>query len=69
MRELLQILNTFSNVLHFNNGVQLSGEKQWHLEIFRHMDRTSKTILSVITQTQKEKYGMYSLIMDFRHKS
>ena len=46
------------------NGVLLSGKKQGHLEICEQMDKTrkKKNILSEVTQAQKDKHGMYSLI-------
>ena len=50
------------NVVHLHNGILLSSKKQ-HLEIFRQMNGTrKKNILSEVTQTQKNKHGMYSLL-------
>ena len=46
------------NVVHLHNGVLLSSQKQWHLEICRQMDGTRKKILNEVTQTQKGKHGM-----------
>ena len=39
-------------------------KKQWNLEIRRQME-LEETILSEVTQSQKDKHGMYSLIYEF----
>ena len=47
-------------MVYLHNEILLSGNKQQHLEICGQMDGTRKKILSEVTQTQKNKHGMYS---------
>ena len=42
------------NMVHLHNGVLLSGEKQWYLEICMQMGEIRKNILGEVTQTQKD---------------
>ena len=47
--------------VHLYSGVPLRGQKQLHLEILMQMNGTrTQSILSEVTQTQKEKQGTYS---------
>ncbi|MBV2134265.1 DUF1725 domain-containing protein [Pseudomonas sp. MAP12] len=54
------------NVVHLHNGVLLSGKKNNGILKFagKWMDR-EQTILSEVTQSQKDNNGMYSLICGF----
>ena len=52
------------NVVHLHNEVLFSSKKQY-LKICKEMDGTRKKILSELTQTQKDKHDMYSLISGY----
>ena len=43
------------NVVHLQNKVLFSGEKQWHLEFAGKWMELENTILSEVTKSQKEK--------------
>lgn len=51
------------NVVSLHNGVYLAGEK--NNEILKFPDKwmeLEETILNEVTQSQKDKHGMYSLL-------
>ena len=53
-------------LVHLHNRVLFSGGKK---DIFKLADKWTeleKTILSDVTQTQKEEYGMYPLISGYQ---
>ena len=45
----------------------VSTKKQWLLEICRQKDGTRKSFLTEVTQSQKYKHSMHSLIVDIMH--
>ena len=50
-------------MVHLHNGVLLSRKKkQWNLEIAGKWMELEEIILSEVTQSQKDKHDMYSLI-------
>ena len=53
------------NVAHLHNGVLLSGEKNGILKLAGKWMELEETILSEVTQSQKDKHGVYSLIYGF----
>ena len=53
------------NVAHLHISVLLSGKNQGHLEFSMQMDGIRNTVLSEVTLTQKDEYGMYSLISGY----
>ena len=53
------------NVTHLHIWVLLSSKNQLHLEFCMQMDRIKNTILNEVTQTQKDEYGMHSLISEY----
>ena len=55
------------NVGHLHSGVLLSNKRQWHLKICMQMDKTRKTVLIEVTQTQKNEHGIFSLIGGFSY--
>ena len=52
------------NVVHLHNGVPLSRKKDTLKFACKWME-LEKTILSEVTQTQKEKQGVYSFISGY----
>ena len=52
------------NVVHLYNGVLLSYKNQWTMKFGGKWMELEKFILSELTQTQKDKHGMYSLISE-----
>ena len=50
------------NVAHLHIILLLSSKKQWQLEFACKWMGLENTILSEVTQTQKDVYGTYSLI-------
>ena len=53
------------NMVHLDNGVLHSGKNYDILKFSGKWMDLEKNILSEITQTQKDKYNMYSLISSF----
>ena len=53
------------NVACLHNGV-VHSRKKWRLEINRQWMDLENIILSEVTQTQKDKYHMYSFISGFK---
>ena len=53
------------NVVHLYNGVLSSGEKNGILKFVGKWMKLEETILSEITQPQKDKHSIYSLIFEF----
>ena len=57
------------NIVHLHNGVLLGGKnKQTNKNTFKFAGKWTeleKNILSEVTQTQKDKYDMYSLISGY----
>ena len=50
------------NVVYIYNGVLLSNQKEWNLVICNYVDGTEDIILSEISQSEKDKNHMTSLI-------
>ena len=57
------------NVVHLHNGVLHSRKNNVILKFAGKWMELENIILSEVTQTQKEKYHMYSLISDFQTES
>jgi len=53
------------NVVHLHYGVLLNYQKQWLHEIHRQMDGTRKYHPDWVTHSQKNIYGMHSLISGY----
>jgi hypothetical protein len=50
------------NVIFIHNGILLNPEEECNLVIHKSMDGTQNIILSEVSQTQKNKTRMFSLI-------
>ena len=53
------------NVVHLHNGVLLNSENNDILKFAGKWVELETTILSEVTQTQKDKHSMYSLISGY----
>ena len=53
------------NELHLHNGVLFSGKNNDILKFVGKLMDLKNIILNEVTQTQKDKYSMYSLISGF----
>ena len=53
------------NMVHLHNAALLRVKKNDILKFAGKLIELDKTILSEITQTQKDKHGMYSLVSGY----
>ena len=56
-------------MVHLHNGVLHSGKNNDILKFAGKWMDLENIILNEVTQTQKDKYHMYSLISGFKHKA
>ena len=50
------------DVVYIYNGVLLGNQKEWNLTICNYVDELEGIMLSEISQSEKDKYHMTSLI-------
>ena len=54
-------------MLYLHNGIVLRYLKQVQHEFYRQTDRTRNIIFIIVTQTQKDIHGLYTLIVGINH--